>query len=789
MPSSSLITITPDLIFDLNGRKGKTITRLFDEPGLTNGNNPSTKIDASGTSEDAFVLPYRSMIALPNIYGNMKWEQYESFGAGGTMTIRLYNESKTLLGTYSKAKSAFNSWITNTAAQTSSAPLNGLTMEQHTTVRFVEIYLPTATDLNIGVFEMKLYGDVTGAAASIYPGTTITSRTDPGRYGHGINNIDDRLQEYLQGSPSTYLIPLMAGSVRVGFEGSRFDIYSGTYSNPLDGTYFDLGRFGNNHIKTRVFDFTTPRDIEVQFYHGGGSIKNLSAGEAATSNNEYHPEVNDFRYTEVGADPEVLANWEGKAELIYNLISIYGTNASASLAGKTITGGTTTAGQGGLKEIEVGNEINRDWAGTNPYHTPLAYYLLLKACYDRGQDAASGVRIAAPAVTFMDVTYWRAVYFWHMWLYGAATPFPADILNMNLYMNSDLDGQGQSGGSTGLNPEAWGLHDRLGTLNTLWDLIFPNAELHLSEYGFASFSGSPYDVPAIGSKTSAQVSGDIALRTEAIFQLYPFVQKAFYYAFFEDGTGPFNSMAATAYAPFTPGYNGNTVYPQGYCLTNKFFIEKNYNYHSTLLLNGAASSTWITVKDHAADPLKKLFKVWRGSMTGSTGSVNVPVGANAVSATLYTLDYADFEPTTSTPSIAGTNVNITATEGMQWLEVTYSADENEPPVSAAGADQSITLPTDQVTVDGSSSTDDGTITTYLWTKISGPATYTITDPNAASTTITGLVAGTYVFRLTVTDDQSATDSDDITINVNAAPPGNRRQWFRGSLRKNRFRRG
>lgn len=761
MPSTSLIALTANLVWDLNGRKNKTVTRLIDGDLLT-------KIDASGTSEDAFVLPYISVIELPNIYGNMGFQVWESFGSGGTFYIRLYDEDWTLLGTYSKAKSAFNSWQPNNPATVSSAPLNGLTMEQHTTVRFVEIYLPLVADLNIGDFELRLYGDVTGVAESIFPGTEINTRTDPGRYGHGINNIDDRIQEYLTGSPSTYLIPLMAGSVRIGFEGSRFDIYPGTYSNPLNGTYFDIGRFGSNHIKTRVFDFTTPRDIEVQFYHGGGSIKNMSAGEAATSNNEYHPEVNDFRYTEIGANSELLASWEGKAELIYNLISIYGSNSAASLVGKIITGGTTTAGQGGLTEMEVGNELNRDWAGTNPYHTPLAYYLLLKACYDRAQDANSGVRIGTPAVTFMDLTYWRALYLWHVRLYGKDTPFPCDFINMNLYLHSSLDGQAQSGG-TGLNPEAWGLYSRLESLNDLFDQIFPNVELHVSEYGFASFSGSPYSVPAIGSKTSAQVSGDIALRTEAIFRLFPFVQKCFLYAFFKDGSPPFDSMGATEYAPFTPGYNGNIVHPVGYCTTNKFFVENIYNYHGTVINNGGTITPWIVAHNHPTDPLKKIFKVWMPTMNGSTSLVAVPVGANAVSATLYTLDYADLEPNSAPALISGTNINVTATEGMQWLEVTYEEEEveNIPPVANAGTDQSITLPTDEVTVNGSGSTDaDGTITTYLWTKISGPSTFTITNPNVASTTITDLVEGTYVFRLTVTDNDSDTDTDDITVTVN-----------------------
>jgi hypothetical protein len=66
------------------------------------------------------------------------------------------------------------------------------------------------------------------------------------------------------------------------------------------------------------------------------------------------------------------------------------------------------------------------------------------------------------------------------------------------------------------------------------------------------------------------------------------------------------------------------------------------------------------------------------------------------------------------------------------------------------------LPASSVTVSGSGNDADGTITAYQWSYISGPANYTITSPNTASTTITGLEEGVYVFRLTVTDDDNAT---------------------------------
>lgn len=95
---------------------------------------------------------------------------------------------------------------------------------------------------------------------------------------------------------------------------------------------------------------------------------------------------------------------------------------------------------------------------------------------------------------------------------------------------------------------------------------------------------------------------------------------------------------------------------------------------------------------------------------------------------------------------------------------------NVDPVANAGADQGIVLPTTSVTVNGSGSSDpDGTITDYLWTKVSGPAGYSITNPTSASTTITGLGLGIYVFRLQVTDNDGASDTDDMTVTVSSVP--------------------
>lgn len=100
----------------------------------------------------------------------------------------------------------------------------------------------------------------------------------------------------------------------------------------------------------------------------------------------------------------------------------------------------------------------------------------------------------------------------------------------------------------------------------------------------------------------------------------------------------------------------------------------------------------------------------------------------------------------------------------------YATITNTPPTANAGADQLIVLPTNSTTLFGGGSFDiDGTITGYLWTRISGPNTPTIVSPNGMNTNLTGLIQGTYVYQLQVTDDQGAIGTDQISIVVDPSP--------------------
>ncbi|WP_407522864.1 PKD domain-containing protein [Lacibacter sp. MH-610] len=115
--------------------------------------------------------------------------------------------------------------------------------------------------------------------------------------------------------------------------------------------------------------------------------------------------------------------------------------------------------------------------------------------------------------------------------------------------------------------------------------------------------------------------------------------------------------------------------------------------------------------------------------------------------------------------------------GIQREEVTpviYSTNcatpPNQVPVANAGPDQTITLPTNSVTLNGSGTDADGTIASYQWTKVAGPAQGSITNAAAAQTTVTALVQGTYRFELRVTDNNGAIGRDTMTVTVNAAAP-------------------
>ena len=110
------------------------------------------------------------------------------------------------------------------------------------------------------------------------------------------------------------------------------------------------------------------------------------------------------------------------------------------------------------------------------------------------------------------------------------------------------------------------------------------------------------------------------------------------------------------------------------------------------------------------------------------------------------------------------NGGATASDTVQ---VTVNAATNIIPTANAGTDQTIQLPTSSVSLSGSGTDADGTIT-YNWSKISGPSSGAITNAALASTTVTGMVQGVYNLHLKVTDNSGASALDTVQVTVNAA---------------------
>jgi Carbohydrate binding module (family 6)/Secretion system C-terminal sorting domain len=90
------------------------------------------------------------------------------------------------------------------------------------------------------------------------------------------------------------------------------------------------------------------------------------------------------------------------------------------------------------------------------------------------------------------------------------------------------------------------------------------------------------------------------------------------------------------------------------------------------------------------------------------------------------------------------------------------------PVANAGTGQTVALPSNGVALSGSGTESGGTIASYAWSLVSGPSQYTFNSSTVANPVVSNLTAGTYVFKLTVTDANGATASANVTIVVNAA---------------------
>jgi hypothetical protein len=551
-------------VINLNGVKGKDISRLFD-------GNLSTSFNVNGVGEP-LAFPYESYLVLDSIQNVTQLRYYvaNSSQTDGFM-VRFLDHNRSQIGTYitTSSKGKYQTWTT----------LN----VDYKGVMFIVFQ---TTDLLVqwdGITEVSFTGTSIGKSPSIYPQKYNFIPVDMGVYAHGVNILGDRINKVYQGDT---VLRKVAKSARFYWVGTDFDVYPQTYFEKNPPIY--LGRYGFNHSGNLLNAFKR-WDIKPMMTKSGGGIKWLSQAEA-NQNGIYlgGTSAQVKKYIQPGANPETDSAWSDLANQYQKLIQLYGKAKGFTNA----ISGDTTSGQSTMDVFEWDNEPNRWWQ-SDYYHSPRAYYKALKNVYQKGKYSDPNAKIYAGALPGIDTIYWKALYFAH-YIENGLTPFPADGFNFNMYLN---DGSQQQEGTVGLSPEKYGIFGVLTTLMDFFNRHF-GKPVQWTEFGYATDAVSPYDVPK-------EQQASYTLRLKAICQAIPFISRMYYYAFFEDGTGPFNSMAL-----FKDSNDWKTVIPSqtAFALGQEMYIERNSPWFSEVVKNGGDTGLWITKKGN-------LLKLWHPSGT------------------------------------------------------------------------------------------------------------------------------------------------------------------------------
>ncbi len=200
------------------------------------------------------------------------------------------------------------------------------------------------------------------------------------------------------------------------------------------------------------------------------------------------------------------------------------------------------------------------------------------------------------------------------------------------------------------------------------------------------------------------------------------------------------------------------------------FGNFDYNYYAKPIKPAAPFTT-----DQSIAKGEISLSQWKSAVGGDANSQQSPTAISDISVLRFEYNATNQSKTISLGAnyvdVKGNNYNGSITLAPYSSAVLIrngAATQNQSPTANAGPDQTITLPSNTVSLSGSGTDADGSIGSYTWSQLSGPSAGAIGNSGSASTTVSGLIQGTYQFVLQVTDNGGASGLDTVQVTVNPA---------------------
>lgn len=322
---------------------------------------------------------------------------------------------------------------------------------------------------------------------------------------------------------------------------------------------------------------------------------------------------------------------------VFQFAARYGSTKIASEYLKLRSDQKAVSGLNLIAGLELWNEPDKWWRGSEGYFHPFEFAAFLSAGYDGHEGAMGkefGIKNADPNLPLImgglaetNLDYLLGMKHWSD--YNRQSVFPAQVLNFHHYSNN---AGGQDGNSSGaVSPERDNLKQGIERLVDFRNTHFPAQEVWLTEFGYDSNPKSSQGVPAIGNFSPEEVQAIwllrayLALAASGIDRAHLFMLR--------DVNAPnpnkYNSSGLTA-----EKWNKHAPKPAYFAI--KSFLVLLGEYHFATELRSEKEGVYIYEFEHKVDK-SRIWAIWLGTESAKqlfAKTISIP----ATSVEVYKLD-------------------------------------------------------------------------------------------------------------------------------------------------------